>query len=64
MIRGDLVRLIVDSDIYDSLVIREIRDELFILLEDMGVDQSEPSQVLHPATGKIFPIFCDEIESL
>lgn len=61
---GDLVRLIVGSDIYGSLVIREIRDELFILLEDMGVDQSEPSQVLHPSTGNIFPVFCDEIESL
>jgi hypothetical protein len=64
MIRGDLVRLIVDSDIYGSLVIREIRDDFFILLEDMGVDQSEPSQVLHPATAKIFPVFYDEIESL
>ena len=64
MIRGDLVRLIVDSDIYRSLVIREIRDDFFILLEDMGVDQSEPSQVLHPATAKIFPVFCDEIKSL
>ena len=58
---GDLVRLVPGYQIYDSLVVRHIRDDLFILLEEFDPDLEDSSTIFH-ASGMKVPVFLGEVE--